>query len=46
MLEERIIAWDREETEPCQKLTPGCSIDHEAEREADPTIRESECETW
>lgn len=35
----RIYAEDREETEPCQKGTPGCSIDHDADDN-------ESCETW
>lgn len=35
----RVIAWDREETEPCEAGTPGCAIDHTKD-EGDG------CETW
>lgn len=42
---ERIVAWDREETEQCTKLTPGCSIDHEEESRVY-GVAESSCETW
>ena len=31
------IAWDREESESCERGTPGCSVHH---------TRESECQTW
>ena len=31
------IAWDREETDTCQRSTQGCSVDHRTD---------SECETW
>ena len=31
------IAWDREESDYCEKGTPGCSVHH---------TRDSECETW
>lgn len=34
MATERIIAWDRKETDSCQASTPGCAINHTAEREA------------
>jgi hypothetical protein len=39
-MNERIIAWDREETEPCERLTDGCCIDHAAEG------GDTECATW
>lgn len=51
----RIIDWDRDETDPCQKNTPGCCIDHDAESERDgfnDAVRygrrfvEGSCETW
>ena len=32
-----LIAWDREESDPCERGTPGCSIHHS---------RDSECQTW
>lgn len=35
----RVIAWDRDEADPCQAGTPGCAIDHSAD-EGDG------CETW
>ena len=38
---ERRIAWGRSEAEACERLTPGCSIDHAAEPTLDGT-----CETW
>jgi hypothetical protein len=38
---ERKIARDRREDEDCQKLTPGCCIDHSAEDDHD-----GSCETW
>jgi hypothetical protein len=31
------IAWDRAETDSCEKGTPGCSVRH---------TRDSDCETW
>jgi len=31
------VAWDREETDSCERGTPGCSVRH---------TRDSECETW
>lgn len=34
------VAEDREETEPCQKGTSGCCVDHGA------TQGETDCETW
>lgn len=37
--EERVIAWGREETDPCESGTPGCSIDHRADTH-------DSCETW
>lgn len=33
------IATDRDESEPCQKGTTGCCIDH-------PAGEETGCETW
>lgn len=47
----RIVAEGREETEPCERGTVGCCIDHTAEmkdREGfrDPARRDSSCETW
>ncbi len=39
LLDGRRIAWSRRETEPCEKLTPGCCIRHEPGAE-------TECETW
>lgn len=41
---ERIVA-DRAETEPCQRGTDGCCIDHTAEFDRDRSA-DSECETW
>lgn len=35
----RIIAWDRDETDPCQVGTDGCAIDHDRDHE-------DSCETW
>lgn len=35
----RFTATDREEHEPCQRGTHGCSIDHNGQRDDD-------CETW
>lgn len=32
------IAWDRDESDSCERGTPGCSIHH--------TRRDSECQTW
>ena len=31
------IAWDRDETDSCERGTPGCCIRH---------TRDSECQTW
>lgn len=33
------VAWERPETEPCQKGTPGCCVDH-------PVGPETDCATW
>lgn len=38
------VAEDRAEDEPCEKLTPGCCVDHAAADRAMGT--ESECQTW
>ena len=35
---QRAVAWDRPEGDPCQAGTPGCAIDHAADRGG--------CETW
>jgi hypothetical protein len=37
---ERAVAWDREDTpsEPCQRSTSGCCIDHSRD--------DGDCETW
>jgi hypothetical protein len=40
---QRITAWDREESEACERSTPGCSIDHTTEREA---RMDEGCEPW
>lgn len=37
----RAIAWDRDETDPCERGTEGCSIDHTTEGRKSPS-----CETW
>lgn len=34
----RVYAIGRKETEPCQRLTPGCSIDHDED--------DGDCECW
>jgi hypothetical protein len=34
------VAWDREETDPCERGTVGCSVKHPA------TGPEVDCETW
>ena len=34
-----VTAEDRDETEPCQKGTPGCCVDHVVGTESD-------CEAW
>ena len=34
---EEETAWDREETDSCERGTPGCSVRH---------TRDSECATW
>ena len=31
------VAWDRPESDPCERGTVGCSVRH---------TRDSECETW
>lgn len=36
----RVIAHDRTHTDPCQRGTTGCSINHTAERTS------GSCETW
>jgi hypothetical protein len=36
---DRRIAWDREETEPCEAGTPGCCIDHMQDKGEG-------CDTW
>lgn len=33
-------AWDREESDPCQANTPGCSVNH------DHPAAPNGCETW
>lgn len=40
-----IYAWDREETDACEAGTPGCSIDHTAERTDSPRS-ERGCASW
>jgi hypothetical protein len=49
------VATDREESEPCQKGTPGCCVDHDAAVVSrDPQTGElfatqaryENCETW
>lgn len=44
---DRIVATDRDESDSCERSTPGCSIDHAAES-ADPRfdVRNTTCETW
>lgn len=37
---EEFTAWDRAETEPCERGTVGCSVRH---ADAGP---DSDCETW
>lgn len=37
----RAVAWDRDEAEPCQAGTAGCSIDHAREDQ-----RSTTCEPW
>lgn len=34
----RVIAVDRDETEPCEALTPGCCINH--------MLDDGDCEVW
>lgn len=41
---DRIVAENREETECCEALTPGCCIDHTAESAAGRD--QDSCETW
>lgn len=36
---QRVIDWDRDESEPCQAGTPGCCIDHDSDKGGG-------CETW
>lgn len=45
----RIIAEGRGEEECCERLTPGCPIDHNAEGRQHKSLREHDdagCETW
>ena len=42
----RITAWDRDEEDPCEAGTPGCSVDHTAERNRDGDKQERGCDTW
>lgn len=43
-LAERFVAWDRPETDPCERLTVGCSVNHaEQLRQLGDS---GECETW
>lgn len=42
---ERLYAEDRAETDPCERLTPGCAIDHQRERD-EQNRAESDCGTW
>jgi hypothetical protein len=45
-VEERMIA-DRDEDGYCERMTQGCSINHTAERKADPRNSENlGCEGW
>lgn len=44
-LPERIIAEGRAESDDCERLTPGCCIDHTAEAKRD-RAADSPCETW
>ena len=54
MTKARIVAWDRAEQDTCQRLTPGCCIDHHAEFNLDQDQAEllgldtrfDGCETW
>lgn len=34
---DELVAWDREETDSCERGTPGCCIHH---------TRDSDCQTW
>jgi hypothetical protein len=43
---DRVIAQDREEHEPCERMTPSCSIDHEAEHKLGKHTRDWGCEPW
>lgn len=45
---DRIIAVDREESDCCDRLTPGCSINHDAERRRDGWLaaENGSCEPW
>jgi hypothetical protein len=44
-LNDRIVAWGREESDACERGTVGCSIDHAAEEKREPRS-ESGCEAW
>lgn len=43
-MEERIIAWDREETDQCEAGTYGCAVNHTAETKADHD--DDSCAPW
>lgn len=43
---DRVIAYDRPETDSCERGTPGCCIDHTREYVGAPDRRDGECETW
>jgi hypothetical protein len=51
---QRIVARDRSESEDCERLTPGCSINHTAEASLNQDQAEAlgldtrfdGCETW
>jgi hypothetical protein len=38
-MDDQYVAWDREETEPCEAGTPGCSVRHCPDGP-------DECQTW
>lgn len=37
---EAMVDWDRKETDPCQRGTVGCCINH------DKAVGDTDCETW
>lgn len=41
----QVLAADRDESDTCERGTPGCCVDHTASRAASPR-QEGGCETW